>query len=94
MNQTVESPVESINNTEKRQPITKDLIVNASQFAPTNLRPTAGRGAAVRGGYPMGLAMNGQIPDCCNTDLHLPASPASLRLEGNEDQMHPGEGSA
>ena len=53
-----------------------------------------GRGAAVRGDYPIGLAVNRRIPDCCNTELHLPASPASLWLEGTEDQMQPGEGSA
>lgn len=68
--------------------------MNISRFALTNRRPALGRGAAVRGGYPTGLAMNGRIPDCCKTDLHLPASPVSLWLEGTEDQMQPGEGSA
>ena len=68
--------------------------MNTRRFAPTKLRPATGRGVAVRGAYPIGLVLNGQIFDGCKTDLHLPASPASLRLEGNEDQMHPGEGSA
>jgi hypothetical protein len=85
-------PIKAAANTETHQPITKEFIVNASRFAPTTLRPAMGRGAAVRGGYPLGL--NGQISDCCRTDLHLPVSPASLWLEGTEDQMHPGEGSA
>jgi hypothetical protein len=68
--------------------------VNTSRFAPTKLHPATGRGVVVRGGYPIGLALIGQIRNRCNTDLHLPASPASLWLEGSEDQMHPGEGSA
>ena len=68
--------------------------MSASRFALTSLRPATGRGAAVRGGYPMGLAMKGQVSDCRPTDLHLPVSPASFWLEGNEDQMQPGEGSA
>ena len=86
--------VASINNSETHQPITKDSIVNASRFALTNLRPATGRGAAVCGACSMGLAMNGQISGrCCNAHLHLPVSPASLWLEGNEDQMQPGEGS-
>jgi hypothetical protein len=42
----------------------------------------------------MGLAMKGQNSDRCRTDLHLPVVPASLWLEGYEDQMQPGEGSA
>jgi hypothetical protein len=87
-------PTDSFNSSQTHQPFIKEPIVNARRFALTNLRPAAGRGAAVRGGCPMGLAMNGQILDCCNTDPHLPVSPASLWLEGNEDQMHPGEGSA
>ena len=68
--------------------------MNASRFALTNLRPAAGRGAAVHGGYSVDPAMNGLISDCCIKDLHLPVSLASLWLEGNEDQMQPGEGSA
>ena len=89
--------MESVNNPETHQPITKDSIVNASRFALTNLRPAADRGAAVLavcGAYPMGLAMNGRISGGCNTDLHLQVTPASLWLEGSEDQMQPGEGSA
>ena len=81
-------------NPETNEPINKDSIVNASRFALTNLRPAAGRGAAVCGAYPMGLAMNGRIWGDCNTDLHLPVTPASLWLEGSEDQMQPGEGGA
>ena len=84
--------IESSDSTEIHQPFTKESIVNASRFALTTLRPVMGRGAAVRGGHPMGL--NGRISDCCRTDLHLPASPASLWLEGSEDQTQPGEGSA
>lgn len=68
--------------------------MNANRFAPTTIRPAAGRGAAVQAGYPMVLAMKGQNADCCKTDPHLPVVPASLWLEGYEDQMHPGEGSA
>ena len=90
---TADQPISS-DNTEKHQPFTKESIVNASRFAQANLRPAMGRGAAVRGGYPMGPATNGQISDRCKTDLHLPASTASLWLEGNQDQMQPGEGSA
>jgi hypothetical protein len=67
--------------------------VNTSRFA-TKLCPATGRGVAVRGGYPIGLALNGQIRNRCNTDQHLPASLASCWLEGSEDQRHPGEGSA
>ena len=93
-NQPVESTVESIDNTVTHQPFIRDLIVYASRFALTNLRPAVGRGAAVHGGYPMGLAVNGRISDCCTTGLHLPVLRASLWLEGNEDQMQPGEGSA
>lgn len=85
---------DSTDHSETHQQLTQDLIVNASRFAQTNLRPALGRGMAVRGGDAIGLAMNGQISHCCRTDLHLPVSPASLWLEGNQDQMHPGEGSA
>lgn len=86
--------IESSDSTEIHQPFTKESIVNASRFAPTNLRPAMGRGVVVHGGDAIGLAMNGQISDCCRTDMHLPASPASLWLEGSEDQTQPGEGSA
>jgi hypothetical protein len=85
---------DSTDNSEKRQPSIKDFIVNASRFALTNLRPAPGRGAAVGGAYPMGLPVNGQISYRCVNDLHLPGSPASFWLEGSEDQMQPGEGSA
>ena len=68
--------------------------MNASRFALTNLRPAAGRGAAVCGSCLMVPATNGQGTYRCIEDLYLPVSPASLWLEGNEDQMQPGEGSA
>ena len=85
---------ESTDLSETHQQPIKDPIVNASRFAPTHLRPATGRGVVVHGGDAIGLAMNGQVSYCCRTDLHLPASPASLWLEGNEDQTQPGEGSA
>ena len=85
---------DSTDTSETHQHFSQDIIVNANRFAPTTIRPAAGRGAAVQAGYPVGLAMKGQNSDCCKTDLHLPIAPASLWLEGNEDQMQPGEGSA
>jgi hypothetical protein len=85
---------DSIATSETHQHFIRDPIVNANRFALTNLRPAAGRGAAARAGYPMDLAMNCHDSDCCKTNRHLSGAPASLWLEGYEDEMHPGEGSA
>lgn len=68
--------------------------MNANRFALTNVRPAAGRGAVVRAGCPMGVAMDCRGADRTLADLCLPAVPASLWLQGYEEQTHPGEGSA
>ena len=85
---------DSTDTSETHQHVIQDPIVNANRFALTNLRPAAGRGAAARAGYPMDLVMNCPDWDGCKTNLHLSGAPASLWLEGDEDQMHLGEGSA
>jgi hypothetical protein len=85
---------DSTDTSETHQHFIQDPIVNVNRFALTHLRPAAGRGVAARAGYPMDLSMNCHDSGSCKANLHLSGAPASLWLEGDEDQMHPGEGSA